>query len=68
MGGDNPSTAKLPVKPRSTGYKLYLLRIGFSSFHPLLLLSPMTNKNQNNRNGWAQLCGQSLAHHKEADA
>lgn len=32
MGGDNPSAAKLPVKPRSTGYKLYLLRIGFSLF------------------------------------
>lgn len=51
MGGENPSAAKLPVNPRSTCYKLYLLGIGFfSSFHLLLHLSPMTNKTQTNKN------------------
>lgn len=35
MGGDNPSAAKLPVDPRSTCYKLYLLRIGV--FFPLFI-------------------------------
>lgn len=68
MGGDNPPAAKLPVDPRSTCYKLYLLRGDFSSFHPLLHLSPMTNKKQNNKNVEAQLRGQSSARHEEADA
>ena len=55
MGGDNPSAAKLPVDPRSTYCKLYLLRVDFSSFHPLLHLSPMTNKQNQQKCGGSAL-------------
>lgn len=70
MGRDNLCAAKLPVDPRSTSYKLHLLRI---DFFPLFSSSsasvPHDKQKPNNKHvGGAQLCGQSLACHEEADA
>lgn len=53
MGGDSPAAAKLLVDPRSTCYKLYLLRMGFFLFSSPSAshLPPMTKKQSTNTGG-----------------